>query len=208
MKLSSCIDIISGGTPDTKNELYWNGNIPWISIKDFNNNRYIYSTEKSITEVGLKNSSTNLLDKNDIIISARGTVGCLSQLTKTMAFNQSCYGIRSNKNELLQNYLYYWLVANIYKFKKNVHGAVFDTITKDTFNTINIEIPPINIQQHIIDIIVCLLFLLFLMLILYSFQVNLLVLLIQLLFVLLFLLETCYCYHLLQHIFLILMNNH
>lgn len=151
MKLSSCIDIISGGTPDTKNELYWNGNIPWISIKDFNNNRYIYSTEKSITEVGLKNSSTNLLDKNDIIISARGTVGCLSQLTKTMAFNQSCYGIRSNKNELLQNYLYYWLVANIYKFKKNVHGAVFDTITKDIFNTINIEIPPINIQQHIID---------------------------------------------------------
>ena len=74
--LSDVIEIIGGGTPKTRVEKYWNGDIPWLSVKDFNNgNRYVYATEKYITESGLQNSSTKLLDKDDLIISARGTVG-------------------------------------------------------------------------------------------------------------------------------------
>ena len=45
--LSSIIDIISGGTPDTSNTKYWNGNIGWLSVNDFNNDlRYVYNSEK------------------------------------------------------------------------------------------------------------------------------------------------------------------
>lgn len=156
MKLSNCIKIISGGTPSTSKSEFWNGNIPWISIKDFNNSsKYIYKTEKSISREGLENSSTNMLIKDDIIISARGTVGCLAQIYYPMAFNQSCYGIRSNDNNLMQSFLYYWIIANINKFKKQTHGAVFDTITKKTFDNIEITYPPLTIQQHIVDIRRC-----------------------------------------------------
>lgn len=159
MKLSNCVEIISGGTPSTSKNEFWNGNIPWISIKDFNNSfKYIYKTEKSISKQGLEKSSTNMLNKDDIIISARGTVGCLAQLYYPMAFNQSCYGIRSNNKNLMQDYLYYWLIANIDKFKKQTHGAVFDTITKNTFDTIEIVYPSLEYQQHIVDIIVHLIY--------------------------------------------------
>lgn len=154
MKLSNCIEIISGGTPSTSKSNFWDGDIPWISIKDFNNSfKYIYKTEKSITKQGLEKSSTNMLYKNDIIISARGTVGCLAQIYYPMAFNQSCYGIRTINKDLMQNYLYYWLIANIDKFKKQTHGAVFDTITKSTFDNIEINYPSLVMQQHIVNII-------------------------------------------------------
>lgn len=92
------MDLIGGGTPKTSNPDYWNGDIPWLSVKDFgNDNRYVYETEKHITKLGLMNSSTKLLDKGDIIISARGTVGEIATIPYPMAFNQSCYGLRANK---------------------------------------------------------------------------------------------------------------
>ena len=53
--LSDLIDILGGGTPKTTVQEYWNGNINWISIKDFNNeNKYIVNTEKTITELRTK----------------------------------------------------------------------------------------------------------------------------------------------------------
>lgn len=105
-KLSDVIDLIGGGTPNTSVTEYWDGQIPWISVKDFSDDsRYIHSTEKTITEVGLENSSTKLLDVDDIIISARGTVGKLAMIPFPMAFNQSCYGIRGKKDLIDQSYL-------------------------------------------------------------------------------------------------------
>ena len=152
MILSKIIEIISGGTPKTDIKEYWNGSIPWISIKDFvNTNRYIEYTEKYITELGLQKSSTNLLKPNDIIISARGTVGKTALLKREMAFNQSCYALRSKTKELNQLFLYYWLISNINKILASTHGAVFDTITKDDFDRIDINVPTLSTQQHIVD---------------------------------------------------------
>ena len=89
------VDIVGGGTPKTSIEEYWGGDIPWISIKDLNNNqKYVWDTEKTITDLGLNNSSTKLLKANDIIISARGTVGEVGMIKYDMAFNQSCYGLK------------------------------------------------------------------------------------------------------------------
>jgi type I restriction enzyme M protein len=87
VKLSSVINVIGGGTPDTNKKEYWDGNIPWLSVADFNNNeRFVYNTEKKITELGLQNSSTKYLQVGDIIISARGTVGALAQIAIPMTF--------------------------------------------------------------------------------------------------------------------------
>ena len=89
-RLSEIMELIGGGTPKTSKPEYWDGNIPWLSVKDFNNNcRYVYNTEKNITQLGFDNSSTKLLKKGDIIISARGTVGELATIPYPMAFNQS-----------------------------------------------------------------------------------------------------------------------
>ncbi len=153
-KLSEVMDIIGGGTPKTTKPEYWNGSIPWLSVKDFNNDyRYVYRTEKTITQLGLENSSTKLLQKGDVIISARGTVGEIATIPFPMAFNQSCYGLRAKRDIVTADFLYYLIKYNVFVLKKNTHGSVFDTITRDTFDGIEIEIPNLQIQEKITSIL-------------------------------------------------------
>lgn len=153
-KLSDVMDLIGGGTPKTSKPEYWNGTIPWLSVKDFNNGfRYVYETEKTITELGLENSSTKLLQKGDVIISARGTVGEIATIPFPMAFNQSCYGLRAKSEIVTSDYLYYLIKHNVSVLKKNTHGSVFDTITRKTFDNIEVEIPSIEIQEKIASIL-------------------------------------------------------
>ena len=153
-RLSDIIELIGGGTPKTTNPEYWNGNIPWLSVTDFNNGRkYCYDSEKKITDKGFIESSTKILKKGQIIISARGTVGVISMLGKDMAFNQSNYGINSNKNITSNDFLYYLLKYKIPEFLSNSYGAVFDTITKETFKQIIVLLPPLSEQNVIASIL-------------------------------------------------------
>lgn len=153
VKLSEIVEIIGGGTPKTKIEEYWNGNIPWLSVKDFaGDRRRVYDSEKKITELGLANSATNLLDIGDIIISARGTVGEIAQLARPMAFNQSCYGLKA-KAESTNDFLYYLLRYSLDKIKNSTHGSVFDTITRNTFEVISALLPPLPEQIKIAEVL-------------------------------------------------------
>ena len=155
VNLLDYVKIISGGTPKTNIPEYWNGNIPWISIDDFRDvTKYVYQTQKTITKNGVINSSTNILEKNDIIVSARGTVGKLALIYREMAFNQSCFGIRvENKLCLNPEYLFYYLKCNINYILKKSQGAIFDSINLETFKYIKINLPPINVQNEIVSIL-------------------------------------------------------
>ena len=153
-KLSDLVSIIGGGTPKTSKTEYWNGDIPWLSVKDFNNDfRYVYKTEKRITQLGLENSSTKILNKGDMIISARGTVGEIASIPYPMTFNQSCYGLRAKENMITRDFLYYLIKYNISILKNQTHGSVFDTITKSTFDEIWVDIPGIMMQDKIATIL-------------------------------------------------------
>lgn len=153
-KLGQVTKIIGGGTPKTSIPEYWNGDIPWLSVVDFNTGKkYVDRTEKSITELGLKNSSTKILNPEDIIISARGTVGAIAVLKREMAFNQSCYGIKNIPNISEQDFLYYMLKDSIDGFKQIAHGGVFDTITRETFDSIDIFLPPLSEQKAIAGVL-------------------------------------------------------
>ncbi len=149
-KLSDLVEIISGGTPDTGNNDYWNGDIPWLSVADFSKvNRFVESADKTITEQGLKNSSTKILQMGDIIVSARGTVGAMAQLKKPMAFNQSCYGLRA-KDKSSNDYIFYVFSREIEQLKARAFGSKFDAITIKTFDEVKIPLPPLEIQQKIV----------------------------------------------------------
>lgn len=153
-KLGEVIKIVGGGTPKTDVAEYWDGEIPWLSVVDFNHGeKYVYDTEKKISEKGLQNSSTKILKKGDIIISARGTVGAIAVLGRDMAFNQSCYGIKPLKNIALNDYIYYFLKNTVPSFLQIAHGGVFDTITRDTFNEIDILLPPLPEQRAIASVL-------------------------------------------------------
>ena len=145
-KVSDLAEIISGGTPKTSIESYWNGNIPWLSVKDFSgDSKYVSSTEKTITEEGLNHSAANLLDVNDIVISARGTVGELAMLSVPMSLNQSCFGLRPKCDA---DYLYYLLKIKVAELKQRANGGAFGTIIRTTFDSIKCTLPLELKDQH------------------------------------------------------------
>lgn len=149
-KLSQIADIIGGGTPKTSIADYWSGDIPWLSVVDFGGgNRWVYKTEKTITQKGLEESSTKILKKGQLVISARGTVGEIAQIGGDMAFNQSCYGLDGKPSLIINDFLYYLLKFNVGPLKQNTHGAVFDTITRQTFDCIDVDLPPLPEQAKI-----------------------------------------------------------
>ncbi len=153
-KLSDVVTIISGGTPKTSVKEFWDGDIDWLAVADFNSsNRYVSSASKKITDLGLNNSNTKMLEKGDLIISARGTVGAIAQLTKPMAFNQSCFGLRGKKDKLDTDYLYYWLKNYVDVLLNKSQGSVFNTINLSTFDDIKIELPSIVDQRKISNLL-------------------------------------------------------
>lgn len=154
--LSEVIQIISGGTPKTDHEEYWNGKIGWLSVVDFGNvTKFVEKSEKTITEDGLNNSSTKILEIGDIIISARGTVGAMAILKNRMAFNQSCFGLRAKPELLNQDFLYYYLKNYMKELKIKSQGSVFETINLATFDMIKVNLPDLPTQKKIADVLSC-----------------------------------------------------
>ena len=154
IKFKDAVQIISGGTPDTKTPSYWNGDIPWLSVVDFGSvNKYVSSTEKHISEAGLNNSATKMLKTDDIIISARGTVGAMAMLEKSMAFNQSCFGLRAKPEVVDQEFLFYYLRFYMKNITQKSQGSVFATINLDTFDMIDLNLPPLNVQKKIAKVL-------------------------------------------------------
>ncbi len=153
-RLPQIMEIIGGGTPKTNTARYWNGSIPWITVADMSiSKRFIERTEKHISEAGLSESSTKILSEGDLIISARGTVGVVNQIQTPMAFNQTCYGLRPNRDFVDDGFFYYLMLSTSQNLKKIGQGGVFNTITKDLFNSIHVSLPPIQNQRKIASIL-------------------------------------------------------
>ena len=153
-RLSEIISLIGGGTPKRSMKEYWNGDIPWLVVSDFNNDsRYVEKSSEKITQLGLDNSSTKLLKPGMLIISARGTVGKLAQLNSEMAFSQSCYGIDAKTEFTNNDYLYYLLKVKIKELQSLAHGSIFDTIIRSTFDNIFVDIPSHKEQEQVVSIL-------------------------------------------------------
>ena len=106
--------IYSGGTPTTSNAAYWGGTFGWFSSGE-TRNRFVISTEKSITQTGIDNSSTKLASKHDIVMASAGqgfTRGQTSMLLIDTYVNQSVIVIHADRNIL--PYLF-WNLANRYE---------------------------------------------------------------------------------------------
>ena len=133
------IDVLSGGTPKTKNKDYWDGDIPFFTPKD-TNGTFCIDTEKYLTENGLNSCNSKLYDENTVFITARGTVGKTAIAGVKMAMNQSCYAL-IGKDDLNQFYVWFQIKSVVEKLQQSATGSVFDAIIIDTFKAIKIIKP-------------------------------------------------------------------
>ena len=154
-KLGEIGKIYSGGTPDTDNPLYWNGEINWCTPTDItalNGNKYIGNTITKITTEGLNNSSAKLLPPNSIIVCTRASIGKTVISKFNIATNQGFKNIVPNEN-IDTHYLYYVVSNSETKLLKLGSGSTFLEVSKSDFENLKFAFPPIVEQVKIAQIL-------------------------------------------------------
>ncbi len=153
MKLGELVDIIGGGTPNRKNESYWNGNINWITVKDYKSN-YITSSEETITENGLKSSAAKLIPKGNVIIPTRMALGKVAINLIDVAINQDLKALIIKDSSILDtHYLFYYLKSKSNYIESRGKGATVKGITIDVISKMDIKLPNLSEQKKIVNIL-------------------------------------------------------
>lgn len=139
-------DLLGGGTPTKKKPEYWHGSIPFFTPTDADGTIFKFSTTDSITEEGLKKSSTKLFAKNTVFITARGSVGKLVLTGTDMAMNQSCYALRA-KPGISHTYLFFLAKELIHHLEVKSSGSVFDSIVSSDIEFTRLAIPDTTVVE-------------------------------------------------------------
>ena len=138
--------IIGGGTPSKACEEYWNGDIPWASVKDLKGD-VLSITKDRITQSGLHNSSSNLIPKGTLIICVRMGLGKISINSIDVAINQDLKAIHIKDYLIDQKYfLYFYKSLSIKGSGSTVRGIT----TKDLLEML-IPMPPLEEQHRIVE---------------------------------------------------------
>ncbi|MBS5720847.1 MAG: restriction endonuclease subunit S [Clostridium sp.] len=138
--------VITGKTPSTKNEEFWNGEIPFITIPDMHNQVFTIDTERTISDVGAK----SIIPENSISVSCIATVGLVSISTKRSQTNQQINSIIL-KNDYDLYYLFEFLSEQERIMKNIAGGSTTYNINKTTFENIEIPYLPQSIIQEFHD---------------------------------------------------------
>ncbi len=154
-KFSDIAEVIGGGTPDTFNVSYWNGDIPWLTPKDLTGYSKIYISkgERNITSDGLKNSSAKLLPKDTVLLTTRAPIGYVAIAENEIATNQGFKNFVLKKDYADCKFVYYWLKNNIDYLRSIGTGTTFAEISGSVVKEIKILLPPLSEQKSIASIL-------------------------------------------------------
>lgn len=139
---SRLVEPVLGGTPARANPAYWNGAIPWAAAKDVAASRHgvVFDVADSISDAGLAESPAKVVPAGTTLITARGTVGRVARASVEMSFNQTCYALLPNRS-LPPLFVYLSIRQGVQTLAGLTHGTVFATITKQTFDILQLTVP-------------------------------------------------------------------
>ena len=145
--------VVTGKTPSTKNDILWNGSIPFITPKDIQGLKHIVRTERTVTQVGANTVKGSIIPPNAICVSCIGNIGYAGMTTQWSITNQQINSIIVNK-ENDANFVYY-LIRGLWKFFKNYEGqsTTLSILNKSQFSKIEVEIPSLEKQKKIAAIL-------------------------------------------------------
>lgn len=146
-------EVSSGGTPDTNNPNYWNGNINWCTPTDITKlkDRYLGDTLVKISNEGLKKSSAKILPPNSIIVCTRATIGKAAINVVPMTTNQGFKNIIPKSVDF--EFLYYKILSEQIGLIRIASGSTFLEVSKTDFDNYQIAIPPLKEQKKIAEIL-------------------------------------------------------
>jgi len=147
-------DVVNGGTPKTGVPEYWNGINRWITPAEMGKrlSPYVSDTERKITDLGLRNSSAQMLPPLSVILSSRAPIGHLVINTEPMATNQGCKGLIP-ASQLHHKFLYYYLSSIVDLLNSLGTGATFKELSGGKLKEVTIPVPPLAQQQRIVGLL-------------------------------------------------------
>ena len=153
--IKSITTVLSGGTPNRKNDNYWkDGTIPWVKTTELNNS-VIYSTEEKITELGLFESSAKIVPSQTILIAMYGqgkTRGMTGILGIEACTNQACACILPDR-KINQKYLWYYYIFSYDKLRSLAKGGNQPNLNVDIIKNYPVLFPPLNLQNQFADFV-------------------------------------------------------
>ena len=154
-KLGEIGEIVGGATPSTKNPLFYDGDISWITPKDLAafSGRYISRGERNITKEGFENSSCRMMPRGSVLFSSRAPIGYIAIADKELCTNQGFKSIIPNPKKVNSEFIYYLL-----KYHKNYieglgSGTTFMEVSASVMRNIEFSIPPLSEQKRIANIL-------------------------------------------------------
>lgn len=145
-KLEDAVEtILGGGTPSRAKAEYWEGNIPWATVKDFATFNP-YFTQESITEAGLQNSASNLIKKGTIITSTRMALGKAVIYEVDVSINQDLKAIFLKKN-ISTLFAFYWFELNAKSIEDLGSGSTVKGVSLSDLRNMPFFKPPTKEEQ-------------------------------------------------------------
>ena len=148
-RLGDICTFVGGGTPSKKNPDFFNGSIPWATVRDMNV-RVIKTTEHSITPDAVQQSATNIIPQGEVVISTHVGLGKVCFLGQDTAINQDLKAVIPNGG-LSRRYLYYWFVSKADELIANGKGATVKGVTLDFVKNLKIQVMPEREQETVSD---------------------------------------------------------
>ena len=145
--------IVGGGTPDTNNKDYWNGDVQWYTPSEVGKYKYVSKSLRTITKKGLKNSSARLLPPRSILLSSRATVGECSINIQECCTNQGFQSAIPNIQKVSTEFLYYRLLTHKREFIKKACGSTFLEISAKQISRLNTFVPTYQEQNKIASLL-------------------------------------------------------
>jgi type I restriction enzyme, S subunit len=152
LRLAELCKIGSGGTPSRKRPDYFGGAIPWVKTTEVIN-EIITSTEESLTEEGLRNSSARLYPKGSLIIAMYGqgaTRGRTAKLGIDAATNQACAVLFDIDGRIETDFLWYFLMSQYEAMRSLASGNNQPNLNAEMISNLRIPLPPKSAQEEIL----------------------------------------------------------
>ncbi|MHB9953890.1 restriction endonuclease subunit S [Vibrio campbellii] len=142
-KVSELAEVIGGGTPSTKNEDYYGGEISWITPKDLSGhtNQYISEGGRSITKLGLEKSSAKLMPAGSILFSSRAPIGYVAIAAKPLSTNQGFKSLVPNKEKLDSLFGYYLMKFYAPEIERHASGSTFKEVSGAVVKNFEVKVP-------------------------------------------------------------------
>lgn len=148
-----CSRVCSGGTPKSTNLSYYGGEIPWLNTKEIDFNR-IYSTEKTITESGLSNSSAKWIVPNTVTVAMYGATAGKSCIVKVpMTTNQACCNLTINEEVADYEFVYYTLKNDYTTLASLANGGAQQNLNAQIIKDYVLKMPSLADQRRIASIL-------------------------------------------------------